>query len=408
MAHAVTEAIEAIRNGEMVVVSDDAGRENEGDLVIAAEKTTPAAINFMATHGRGLICAPITAGRAGELGLPEMAKSTDRFGTAFTVSVDAREGTTTGISAHDRARTVQLLVEPTARREDFYIPGHVFPLIARDGGVLARPGHTEAAVDLAHLAGLQPAGVICEILNEGGSMAHGSDIEQFVARHKLKQVAIAELVRWRREHDHHISAVAAVPNLINNSGSVKIPSRYAEKDFELYCYVSQADAKEHVALVYGQVHGAKDLLVRVHSECLTGDVFHSARCDCGEQLEQAIEMIVAEGRGIVVYLRQEGRDIGLINKIRAYMLQDRHGMDTVDANVKLGFPPDARDYSVAAHILQDLDVTSVRLLTNNPAKLEGLREHGVNITERAPLLIPPREQNAFYLQTKKNRLGHLL
>ncbi len=407
MPNSISEALAAIGRGEMIVVTDDEGRENEGDIVCAAEDATPEVINFMATHGRGLICAPITEECAHRLQLPEMPGNKDRQGTAFTLSIDAQQGTTTGISAGDRSRTVHLLTDPDATHEDFFIPGHVFPLVARDGGVMARAGHTEAIVDLARLAGKKPAGVICEIMKDDGSMARVPEIETFIAKHNLVWVTIADLIAYRKEIKDFPDRIDAREHLLAESGSVPMPSRFTEEDFVLHGYVSGADGKEHVALTLGDVKDAEDLLVRVHSECLTGDTFGSARCDCGEQLGAAIKMIAEVGRGAIIYLRQEGRGIGLINKIRAYSLQDK-GLDTVDANVKLGFPADLRDYGVAAEIVQDLGISSLRLLTNNPGKVDGLRKNGINVTERVPLIIKPGKTNAFYLQTKKERLGHIL
>ena len=393
----VEDILAAVRAGGMVVVLDDEHRENEGDLVMAADRATPAAVNFMITHARGLLCAPLTAARARALGLTPMASTQDRYGTAFTVSVDARDGVATGISAPDRAHTLQLLADPAAGHEAFDVPGHVFPLVAREGGVLERPGHTEAAVDLARLAGRQPAGVICEIMNADGTMARAAELDAFRRAHRLLWCRISDLVRYRQQREP----------LVDKSGSVKLPSHHGPEEFELHCYVSRYDGKEHIGLVYGDVAGRQDVLVRVHSECLTGDVFHSARCDCGEQLAIAMQRVVKAGRGVIVYLRQEGRGIGLINKIKAYELQDQ-GLDTVEANVRLGFAPDLRDYSVAAHILNDLGVKSIRLLTNNPAKISGLRQFGIRIAKRVPLVAPPRATNARYLRTKKERLGHLL
>ncbi len=331
----------------------------------------------------------------------------DRYGTAFTQSIDAVEGTTTGISAYDRCVTAQLLVAPKTKHEDFYTPGHLFPLIARDGGVLERPGHTEAAVDLPRLAGLQPAGIICEIMADDGSMAAGDAITEFVKEHKLKWVTIEDLVAYREKHDPAPPTRTPSIKRIDTSGRVNMPSRFTEEPFDLHGYVSRVDGKEHVALVFDDVENKEDVLVRVHSECLTGDVLHSARCDCGEQLNEAMRQIVETGAGAIVYLKQEGRGIGLINKIRAYALQDK-GLDTVDANVKLGFEPDLRSYEIAADILADLKVKSIRLMTNNPEKVVGLEKSGVVVNERVPIVIPPREPNAFYLQTKKERMGHIL
>jgi 3,4-dihydroxy 2-butanone 4-phosphate synthase/GTP cyclohydrolase II len=393
----IEDVVAAVRRGEMVVVLDDESRENEGDLVLAADSVTPAAVNFMATHGRGLICTPITASRAAALGLEEMAPTRDRFHTAFTVSVDASCGVTTGISAADRARTISVLASTETGRDDLAVPGHVFPLIARDGGVLARAGHTEAAIDLARMAGRAPVGVICEIMRDDGAMARRDDLRAFADEHELVICSIADLVAYRRERE---------PPL-RKTGMVQLPTRYAERPFDLHCYVAAADGREHMALVYGDVADREGVLVRVHSECLTGDIFHSARCDCGDQLEKALQSIVEEGSGVLVYLRQEGRGIGLIKKIEAYVLQDQ-GLDTVEANERLGFPADARDYSVAAQILSDLSVDRFRLLTNNPDKVSGINGCGLQVSERLPLVIPPKAENAFYLKTKRERLGHLL
>ena len=398
MLNTIEEVVQAIKNGEIVVVVDDERRENEGDLVMAAEKVTPETINFMIKDGRGLICAPITSERAEKLGLGKMATTRDKYNTAFTVSIDAKDDITTGISAHDRAVTIQRLADANSNRSHFDIPGHVFPLVAEDGGVLSRPGHTEAAIDLARLAGCQAVGVICEIMNEDGSMARRSDLETFVKRNRLRWCSINDLVRYRQKTEC----------LIEKTGTVKLPTRFAEFDFDLHCYVSKIDRREHIALVFGSVAEEEDVLVRVHSECLTGDVFHSARCDCGDQLEVALEKISQEGKGILVYLRQEGRGIGLIKKIQAYRLQQEHGLDTVDANVKLGFPPDLREYSIAVQILNDLSVKSIRLLTNNPRKLSEMSELNLKITSRVPIITPPLAHNEHYLKTKKDKLGHLL
>jgi 3,4-dihydroxy 2-butanone 4-phosphate synthase/GTP cyclohydrolase II len=392
----IEEALAEIRAGRMVVVVDDEDRENEGDLTMAAQFATPQAINFMATHGRGLICLAITPERAEALRLQPMVRNNQsRFGTAFTVSIEAREGVTTGISAADRARTIQVAVDPNSKPEDLVQPGHVFPLIARSGGVLARAGQTEAAVDLARLAGLIPAGVICEVMNEDGTMARVPDLVKYCERHGLKMITVADLIRYRRRTEKLVRRVA----------SVQLPTQYG--DFVAYGYESLIDGEQHLALVKGEVAGQENVLVRVHSECLTGDVFHSLRCDCGDQLLAALDAIEKEGRGVLLYMAQEGRGIGLLNKLRAYELQER-GRDTVEANLELGFAPDMRDYGIGAQILADLGLSSIRLMTNNPRKLVGLEGYGLTVTERVPLEVCPTEANIRYLQAKREKLGHIL
>jgi 3,4-dihydroxy 2-butanone 4-phosphate synthase/GTP cyclohydrolase II len=393
----IEDAINDIREGRMVIVADDEDRENEGDLVCAASAVTPEIINFMATHGRGLICLAMTAERADELDLRPMSEhNTEALGTAFTVSVDAaaRHGVTTGISAWDRAKTIQVCLDPESRPNDLRRPGHVFPLRARAGGVLRRVGQTEASVDLARLAGLTPAGVICEILNPDGTMARRPQLEVFAAEHDLKFVTVAQIVAYRLQRER----------LVHREAEATIPTQHGE--WRMIAYRNDVDAHEHVAMVRGEVEGRESVMVRMHSECLTGDVFHSMRCDCGEQLQAAMRQIEAEGAGVVVYLRQEGRGIGLVHKLRAYNLQDQ-GMDTVEANEALGFRADLRDYGIGAQILLDLGLSSVRLLTNNPKKIIGMDGYGLSVAEQIPLAVAPNPHNTSYLRTKRDRMGHL-
>ncbi len=392
----IPEALEDIKAGRMVVVVDDEDRENEGDLTMAAEFVSADSVNFMAVHGRGLICLALTEERAHTLRLHPMTRDNQsRFGTAFTVSIEARQGVTTGISAADRARTIEVAIDPESRADDVVSPGHVFPLIAREGGVLARAGQTEAAVDLARLAGLRPAGVICEVMNDDGTMARVPDLAVYCRSHGLKMVTVADLIRYRRRTEKLVRQVATV-SLPTTTG-----------DFVAYGYESVLDGEQHLALVKGDVVGKKDVLVRVHSECLTGDVFHSLRCDCGQQLETALAMVEEEGLGVVLYMAQEGRGIGLLNKLRAYELQEQ-GRDTVEANVELGFAPDLRDYGIGAQILVDLGLSSIRLMTNNPRKLVGLEAYGLTIAERVPLETRPTKANLPYLRAKREKLGHML
>jgi 3,4-dihydroxy 2-butanone 4-phosphate synthase/GTP cyclohydrolase II len=393
----IPEAIEEIRQGRMVIVVDDADRENEGDLIMAAERVTPEAIAFIVRHTSGVICMPVIGQRLDELEIPLMvAANTDSRRTAFTVSVDARAGVTTGISAADRARTIQAIIHPATEPADLSRPGHIFPLRYRDGGVLKRAGHTEAAVDLARLAGLFPAGVLCETVNEDGTMARLPDLTVFARAHGLKLISIADLIAYRRQHEVLVRKVA----------EANIPTLHGE--FRSIAYESVVDGRTHVALVTGDIGDGADVLTRVHSECLTGDVFGSLRCDCGEQLDRAMELIGKEGCGVILYIRgHEGRAIGITHKLRAYELQDR-GRDTVEANIELGFPADQRDYGIGAQILYDLGVRSMRLLTNNPEKRAGLEGHGLTIKERIPLQTDPTPQNVGYLRAKREKLGHLL
>jgi 3,4-dihydroxy 2-butanone 4-phosphate synthase/GTP cyclohydrolase II len=392
----IEEAIEDIREGRMVVVVDDEDRENEGDLTIAAQFATPEAINFMATHARGLICLCLTEERADKLGLRPMTEHNEApLGTAFTVSIEAREGVTTGISAADRSRTIQVAIHTDSTAHDLVQPGHVFPLRARPGGVLERMGQTEAAVDLARLAGLSPSGVVCEIMNDDGTMARVPDLVSYCARHGLRMVTVADLVEYRRRHE----------KLVERGAAVRLPTDYGE--FSAIAFREKLSGKTHVALVKGDVAGCENVLVRVHSECLTGDVFHSLRCDCGEQLEQALTQIEEEGIGVLLYMSQEGRGIGLLNKLRAYELQER-GLDTVEANLELGLPADARDYGIGNQILADLGLTTIRILTNNPKKLVGIDGFGLTVTEQVPIEVSPQAENRRYLATKRAKLGHRL
>ena len=392
----IEEAIEEIRAGRFVVVCDDADRENEGDLTIAAQFVTPEAVNFMAMHGRGLICLCLPAERCDELGLRQMTDMNETpYGTAFTVSIEAREGVSTGISAHDRAHTIQVAIDPSSGPRDLVQPGHVFPLRARPGGVLQRSGQTEASVDLARLAGLVPAGVVCEVMNDDGTMARVPDLVRYCERHDLKMVTVADLIEYRRR----------VEKLVERVVSVRLPTDYGE--FRAVAYREPLTGKHHVALVKGEVEGEEDVLVRVHSECLTGDVFHSRRCDCGEQLEHALARIEAEGRGVLLYLAQEGRGIGLLNKLRAYELQES-GLDTVEANVELGFAADVREYGIGSQILSDLGLTTIRVLTNNPKKISGIAGFGLTVVSQEPIEVEPNHENRAYLEAKRDKLGHTI
>ncbi len=392
----IEEAIEDIRQGKFVVVVDAADRENEGDLTIAAQFATPEAVNFMTKEGRGLICLCLTQERCDELGLRQMTERNETpYGTAFTVSVEAREGVTTGISAPDRSRTIQVAIDPKAKADDLVQPGHVFPLRAREGGVLMRAGQTEAAVDLARLAGLLPAGVVCEIMNEDGTMSRVPDLIPYCERHGLKLVTVADLIEYRRRHE----------KLVERMTTVRLPTAYG--DFTAVAFRETLTGKHHVALVRGQVEGQENVLVRVHSECLTGDVFHSLRCDCGEQLEQALSRIASEEHGVLLYMAQEGRGIGLLNKLRAYELQE-NGFDTVEANLELGFQPDMRDYGIGNQILAELGLSTIRILTNNPKKITGIEGFGLQVVEQVPIEIEPSAENVRYLATKRDKLGHKL
>jgi|SRR5581483_3106158 len=392
----IEEAIEDIRAGKFVVVVDAEDRENEGDLTIAAQFATPEAVNFMATHGRGLICLCLTEERCEELGLRPMSLNNESpFGTAFTVSIEAREGITTGISAADRARTIQVAICPTNGADDLVQPGHVFPLQAKRGGVLQRAGQTEAAVDLAALAGLIPAGVVCEVMNDDGTMARVPDLIPYCRKHGIKLITIAELIEYRRRNE----------KLVERMTTTRLPTAYGE--FRAVSFRERLTGKHHLALVKGDVGGAENILVRVHSECLTGDVFHSLRCDCGEQLELALERIAAEPRGVLLYMAQEGRGIGLLNKLRAYELQEQ-GRDTVEANLELGFPADSREYGIGYQILADLGLSSIRILTNNPKKITGIEGYGLRVVEQVPIEVPPNDENRRYLAAKRDKLGHRL
>lgn len=392
----IEEAIEEIRAGKMIIVVDDEDRENEGDFIMAAEKVTPEAINFMAKYGRGLICVATTRARIEELGLSMMVeKNTALLGTPFAVSVDAVHGTTTGISAYDRAQTIKVFIDPATKPSDLAKPGHVFPLVAREGGVLKRAGHTEAAVDLARLAGLNPSGVLCEILSEDGTMARLPELQEIAKKFGLKIATVADLIRYRRRTEKLVKRVALT----------RLPTPYGE--FQLHAYETEIEDSPYIALTMGDVSNGEPVLVRIHSSCLTGDVFHSLRCDCGQQMELALSMIAEEGRGVFVYIQQEGRGIGLLNKMKAYQLQDE-GYDTVEANERLGYPADLRDYGIGAQVLIDLGVKKIRYMTNNPSKLAGLAGYDLEIVERVPLIATPNSNSLRYLQTKREKMGHLI
>jgi len=392
----IKEAVKDIKEGRFVIIVDDEDRENEGDLALAAEKVSPQAINFMTKYGRGLVCLPVVGEQLDRLRLPLMVdENTCKFGTAFTVSVDAKQGTTTGISAADRAQTVKAVIDPATQPDDLVRPGHIFPLRAREGGVLVRAGQTEAIVDLAKLAGLYPAGVICEIMNEDGTMARLPQLEEIADKFEIKIISVADLIAYRRRHE----------KLVHRVAEARLPTKYGE--FTAIAYRSDIDPDEHLALVMGDLDTEEPVLVRVHSECLTGDVFGSLRCDCGDQIGLAMETIAKEGRGVFLYMRQEGRGIGFHNKIRAYALQDE-GLDTVEANLSLGFTPDPRDYGIGAQILADLGLSEIRLLTNNPKKRVGLEGYGLQVVETLPVIIPPNPYNRNYLVTKQKKMGHRL
>ena len=394
----IDEVIEDIKAGKMIILVDDEDRENEGDLCMAAEAVTPGDINFMATHGRGLICLAMSANIVEQLDLPMMVRDNKSpYGTGFTVSIEARTGVTTGISAADRARTIEAAVAPDARPTDIISPGHIFPLRARKGGVLVRTGQTEGSVDLARLAGMRTAGIICEIMKDDGTMARMPDLEKFAAKHNIKIATIADLVAYRLRKD----------TLVHRAAEARLPTHHAG-DFRAIVYTNDVDNFEHVALVKGEINSEKPVMVRVHSECLTGDVFGSSRCDCGSQLHAAMRMVAQEGSGVILYMRQEGRGIGLVNKLKAYTLQDDEGLDTVEANVQLGFKPDLRDYGIGAQILRDLGVREMQLLTNNPKKIVGLEGYGLKVVDRFPIEVLSEPENKAYMKTKRDKMGHIL